>query len=148
MLVADADAARRELAVLRAVGATRGQLAWRLARGALRTALAGIVVAVPGGALCGWWVSRSTGSMWPGFPHHFAAPWRILAEGAAGSLVFVLLVAVPTAILLVDRARRRGASAGGPPAPRQKRRFPRRVLTNRHGVRHSVQGVVGVRAGF
>jgi len=108
MLVADADAARRELAVLRAVGATRGQLAWRLARGALRTALAGIVVAVPGGALCGWWVSRSTGSMWPGFPHHFAAPWRILAEGAAGSLVFVLLVAVPTAILLVDRARRAG----------------------------------------
>ena len=72
------------------------------------TALAGIAIAVPGGALCGWWVSRSTGSMWPGFPHHFAAPWRILAEGAAGSLVFVLLVAVPTAILLVDRARRAG----------------------------------------
>ena len=44
MLVADADAARRELAVLRAVGATRSQLAWRLARGALRTALAGIAV--------------------------------------------------------------------------------------------------------
>jgi len=108
MLVADADAARRELAVLRAVGATRSQLAWRLARGALRTALAGIVVAVPGGALCGWWVSRSTGSMWPGFPHHFAAPWRVLAEGAAGSLVFVLLVAVPASLLLVSRARRAG----------------------------------------
>ena len=108
MLVADADAARRELAVLRAVGATQSQLAWRLARGALRTALAGIVVAVPGGALCGWWVSRSTGSMWPGFPHHFAAPWRVLAEGAAGSLVFVLLVAVPASLLLVARARRAG----------------------------------------
>ena len=108
MLVADADAARRELAVLRAVGATRSQLAWRLARGALRTALAGIAVGLPGGALCGWWVSRSTGAMWPGFPHHFAAPWRVLAEGAAGSLVFVLLVAVPASLLLVARARRAG----------------------------------------
>lgn len=108
MLVADADAARRELAVLRAVGATQGQLAWRLARGALRTALAGIAVALPGGALCGWWVSRSTGSMWPGMPHHFAAPWRVLAEGAAGSLAFVLLVAIPASLLLVSRARRAG----------------------------------------
>jgi hypothetical protein len=108
MLVADADTARRELAVLRAVGATRSQLAWRLARGALRTALAGIAVGLPGGALCGWMVSRSTGSMWPGFPHHFAAPWRVLAEGAAGSLVFVLLVAIPASLLLVARARRAG----------------------------------------
>ena len=108
MLVADADAARRELAVLRAVGATRSQLAWRLARGALRTALLGILVGLPAGALCGWWVSGSTGAMWPGFPHRFAAPWRVLAEGAAGSLVFVLLVAVPAALLLVSRARRAG----------------------------------------
>jgi hypothetical protein len=46
--------------------------------------------------------------MWPGFPHRFAAPWRVLAEGAAGSLVFVLLVAVPAALLLVSRARRAG----------------------------------------
>jgi hypothetical protein len=46
--------------------------------------------------------------MWPGFPHHFAAPWRVLAEGAAGSFVFVLLVAIPASLLLVARARRAG----------------------------------------
>ena len=106
MLVADADAARRELVVLRAVGATRAQLAKRLAGGALRTALAGMAAGLPGGATAGWLFSIRTASLWPGMPHHIAVPWRVLAEGAVGSVAFVLAVAVPTSLVLVAKARR------------------------------------------
>ena len=108
MLVADADAAKREFAVLRAVGATRGQLTARLARGALRTAAWGIVFGLPVGALVGWLFAIKTGSVWPGLPHYFVVPWRVLAEGTLGALVFVLLVAVPTSLALVARAIRGG----------------------------------------
>ena len=108
MLVADADAAKREFAVLRAVGATRGQLTARLARGALRTAAWGIVFGLPVGALVGWLFAIKTGSVWPGLPHYFVVPWQVLAEGTLGALVFVLLVAVPTSLALVARAIRGG----------------------------------------
>ena len=98
MLVADADAAKREFAVLRAVGATRGQLTARLAHGALRTAAWGIVFGLPVGALVGWLFAIKTGSVWPGLPHYFVVPWQVLAEGTLGALAFVLVVAVPTSV--------------------------------------------------
>lgn len=107
MLVADADAAKREFAVLRAVGATRGQLAARLVRGALRTAFWGIVSGLPVGAAVGWLTSIKTGGVWPGMPHYFAVPWTVVAEGTAGALVFVLLVALPTSLVLIARESRR-----------------------------------------
>ena len=105
MLVADADAARRTFAVLRAVGATRGQLAARLAVGAVKTALWGVGAGFPVGALAGWIFSVKTAAIWPGMPHYFEVPWRVVAEGTAGALLFVLLVAVPTALVLVGRRR-------------------------------------------
>ncbi len=108
MLVADADAAKREFAVLRAVGATKGQLTARLAGGALKTALWGIVVGLPVGALAGWLAARKTGSVWPGMPHYFEVPWQVIGEGTVGALVFVLVVAVPTALVLIARAIRSG----------------------------------------
>ena len=107
MLVADVDAAKREFAVLRAVGATRGQLAARLVRGALRTAFWGIAFGLPVGAAAGWLTSIKTGSVWPGMPHYFAVPWTVVAEGTAGALVFVLLVALPTSLVLIARESRR-----------------------------------------
>ncbi len=103
MLVADAEASRRMFAMLRAVGATRAQLAARLAAAALRTAAWGVAFGLPAGALAGWLFSVKTGSAWPGLPHYFVVPARILAEGTAGALVFVLLVAVPTALSLLPR---------------------------------------------
>ena len=108
MLVADADAARREFAVLRAVGATRGQLTTRLAGGALRTAIWGIAFGLPLGALVGWLFAIKTGSIWPGLPHYFEVPWRVLSEGTLGALAFVLIVAVPTSLVLIARAIRGG----------------------------------------
>ncbi len=108
MLVADADAVKREFAVLRAVGATKGQLTARQAGGALKTALWGIVVGLPVGALAGWLAAGKTGSVWPGMPHYFEVPWQVIGEGTAGALVFVLVVAVPTARVLIVRAIRSG----------------------------------------
>lgn len=107
MLVADADAERRAFAVLRAVGATRGQLAVRLAGGALKTALWGILAGLPVGALAGWLFALRTGN-WPGLPRYFVVPWPVVAEGTLGALVFVCVVAVPTALVLIARAVRNG----------------------------------------
>ena len=103
MLVADADAAKHAFAVLRAVGATRAQLAARLAGGALRTAAWGVLFGLPAGALAGWLFSFRTARIWPGMPHYFVVPWGVIAEGTLGALVFVLAVAVPTALVLVGR---------------------------------------------
>ncbi len=107
MLVADADAARRSFVVLRAVGATRAQLVLRLARGAVKTALWGIVFGVPVGSLAGWLFSLSTGGVWPGLPHYFVLPVRVVAEGAVGAVAFALVFALPSAWALIVRATRR-----------------------------------------
>lgn len=103
MLVSEADAKKYEYSVLRSVGATRMQLASRLAAAALKTAFWGIVAALPTGAFAGWAFAVKTASAWPGMPHYFEVPWRIIAEGAVGAVVFALLVAVPTAFAVVKR---------------------------------------------
>ncbi|MBO7482344.1 MAG: FtsX-like permease family protein [Kiritimatiellae bacterium] len=107
MLVASADARRREFAVLRAVGATRPQLAAALAREAAQVAWKGIVLGLLGGAPAGWlftFGTRKAMANW-GLPASFAVPWETLAVGAALAFAFALAVAVPTALALV-RPRR------------------------------------------
>lgn len=106
MLVAEADAEKRTFAVLRAVGATRAQIAGRLVRSALRTAAAGIAWGLPVGALVGWLFTFKT-NIWPGMPHAFDLPVRIVAEGACGALVFALSIAVPVSLALVAKRMRR-----------------------------------------
>ena len=59
------------------------------------------------GAAAGWYASLGTAGHWPGMPHHFAVPWAVVIEGAAGAVVFALVVAVPTAAWIVGGARRR-----------------------------------------
>lgn len=100
MLVSEAECRRHEFAVLRTVGATRSQVAVRLAASALKTAMSGIAVGFPVGALTGWLCTFRTGN-WPGLPHWFVVPWRVTAEGTLGALLFALLFAVPTALALV-----------------------------------------------
>lgn len=112
MLVAQAEARRRTLAVLRAVGATRLQVAWILARAALGTALAGMAAGLPLGALAGWLFTFGTGRVWPGLPHYFVLPVRVVCEGAAGALAAALAVAVPTALVLVARKKPSGEGEG------------------------------------
>lgn len=105
MLVAEAEASKRAFAVLRAVGATRGQLAVRLVGAALRTAFRGILFGLPVGALVGWLATFRTGN-WPGLPHWFVLPVDVVAEGAAGAIVFALVFAVPTALAIIKQGRR------------------------------------------
>jgi len=105
MLVAEADARKREFVTLRAVGATRAQLAGRLAASAVKTALFGVLFGFPVGALVGWLFTFGTGN-WPGLPHWFVLPVGVVAEGALGALVFALVFAVPTALGLVRTKRR------------------------------------------
>ena len=105
MLVASADARKREFVVLRAVGATRLQLAAILAREALKTALLGVLVGLPGGALVGWLFTSGTRTAmanW-GIPPNFAVPGLVLLEGAFGAIVFALAVAIPAALAITKR---------------------------------------------
>lgn len=107
MLVAQADALKHEYAILRAVGATRAQLVLRLVSNALATALCGMAFALPAGALAGWGFAVKTASVWAGMPNYFVVPWRIIAEGAVGGVVFALAVAIPTAVAIINRATKR-----------------------------------------
>ena len=106
MLVASFESRRREFVVLRAVGATRFQLAKVLVGEALAVAVAGVALGLFGGALVGWLCTAGTRaalSNW-GLPATFAVPLGVIAEGALGAVVFALLVAVPTALAIVRRS--------------------------------------------
>lgn len=107
MLVASADARKREFIVLRAIGATRVQIAWVLIREAVRTAGFALVLGLFGGALIGWLATagtRAAMSNW-GLPACFDLPLGTIAAGAAGAVAFTLIVAVPTALTLVRPKR-------------------------------------------
>ncbi len=109
MLVAAVESRRREFAVLRAVGATRAQLAFTLLGEALAVAAKGIFFGLLGGALAGWLFTFSTRKLmanW-GLPPSFAVPWDTLALGALGAVAFALLVAVPASLILIHRTIKR-----------------------------------------
>ena len=105
MLVASADSRKREFRVLRAVGATKGQLAQVLIGEALKVAGWGILIGLFGGALVGWLCTAGTRAAmanW-GIPPSFAVPLVTIAKGAVGAVVFALIVAVPTSMAIVRK---------------------------------------------
>ena len=105
MLVASFDSRKREFRVLRAVGATKGQLARVLVGEALKVAGWGVVIGLFGGALVGWLCTAGTRAAmanW-GIPPNFAVPCLTIAKGAVGAIVFALVVAVPTAFGIISR---------------------------------------------
>ena len=109
MLVASAEARRREFVTLHAVGATKAHLAMRLVREAVKIALEGIVLGAAGGSLVGWLFTSGTRAAmanW-GLPACFVFPSALIAEGALGALVFALVVAVPASMAIISRAFRR-----------------------------------------
>ena len=109
MLVASADSRKREFVVLRTVGATKGQLARTLVGEALKVAGGGVVIGLFGGALAGWLCTAGTRAAmanW-GIPPSFAVPFAVIAQGAFGAIVFALVVAVPTSMVIVGKASRR-----------------------------------------
>ena len=109
MLVASFDSRKREFRVLRAVGATKGQLARVLVAEALKVAGWGAVIGLFGGALVGWLCTAGTRAAmanW-GIPPSFAVPCLTIAKGAVGAIAFALIVAVPTSMAIVGKASRR-----------------------------------------
>lgn len=105
MLVASADSRKREFRVLRAVGATKGQLAQVLIGEALKVAGWGILIGLLGGALVGWLCTAGTRAAmanW-GIPPSFAVPLVSIAKGAVGAIVFASIVAVPTSMAIVRK---------------------------------------------
>lgn len=105
MLVASADSRKREFRVLRAVGATKGQLAQVLIGEALKVAGWGILIGLLGGALVGWLCTAGTRAAMAncGIPPSFAVPLVTIAKGAVGAIVFALIVAVPTSMAIVRK---------------------------------------------
>ena len=108
MLVASADSRRREFMVLRAVGATKWQIASVLVAEALRVATAAVAAGLIGGAVVGWLCTAGTRAAmanW-GLPASFVVPVGLCAWGAVGAIAFTLLVAVPTSMNLATRRLR------------------------------------------
>lgn len=104
MIVASADARRREFRVLRAVGATRAYLARVLAQEALAVAALGLVLGLVGGTVAGVLFTIPTRAIWS-LPVLFALPVATVAKGAAGAVACALAVAVPTALAVVREER-------------------------------------------
>ena len=107
MLVASFESRRREFIVMRAVGATRAQLARVLVGEALRVAFAALAAGFAGGALVGWLCTAGTRAAmanW-GLPATFALPFGVVVEGALGAVAFAVAVAVPSALAIVSRRR-------------------------------------------
>ena len=106
MLVASFESRRREFAVLRAVGATRFQLAKVLIVEALGVAIVGVALGLALGAPLGWLCTTGTRAAmanW-GLPATFVVPMPIIAKGAFFSIVFALAVAIPAALAIVRRS--------------------------------------------
>ena len=108
LLVASADARRREFVVMRAVGATRVQIARVLVGDAMRVVVGAVAAGLAGGALVGWLCTAGTRAAmanW-GLPPCFVLPVGLCLEGALGAVAFSLLVSVPSALFLVAPTRR------------------------------------------
>ena len=105
MMIASADARKREFVMLRAVGATPLQRARMLAGEALKVAFGGVLIGFPGGALVGWLSTagtRATMASW-GLPACFDLPVVTCLEGALGAVLFALAIIVPTAALIIRK---------------------------------------------
>ena len=104
MIVASADARRREFRVLRAVGATRAYLARVLAQEALAVAALGLAFGFAGGTVAGFLFTIPTRAIWS-LPVLFAVPVAPVVKGAALALLCALAVAVPAAFAVVRKER-------------------------------------------
>lgn len=101
MLMASFDSRRREFEVMRAVGATRLQVAMVLIREASAVAVSGVALGIALGAPVGWLCTAATRAAmanW-GLPACFVLPAGTVALAAALAVFFALVVAVPTALV-------------------------------------------------
>ena len=105
LLVAAVRASARELAVMRMVGMTRGQLGRLLLGEALVTALGGVLLSLLSGLCIGWTFTGWTRAWMPfgGLPLTLSIPWPTILRGAGFALALCLAVSLPPIIWLVGR---------------------------------------------
>ena len=105
LLIASVRASARELAVMRMVGMTRGQLGRLLLGEALITTLGGVVLSLLSGLCIGWTFTGWTRAWMPfdGLPLTLSIPWLTLLRGAGFALVLCLAMALPPIMRLVGR---------------------------------------------
>lgn len=113
LLVASFQSSAREIAVMRAVGMTRGQLARLLLGEAVATACGGIALSLLSGFCIGWTFTGWTRAWMPfgGLPLTLAIPWATILRGIGFALLLCVTMALPPIVWLIRRQE-----AGGPAA--------------------------------
>lgn len=105
LLIASFQASAREIAVMRAVGMTRSQLARLLLCEALLACGGGVAVSLLSGLAIGWSFTAWTRAAmpWTGLQITPEVPWGVVAEGVGFTLLLCLLMAAPVIAWLVRK---------------------------------------------
>jgi putative ABC transport system permease protein len=100
MLISSAQASRHEIATMRAVGMTRGQLAAMFAGEAAFAVACSIILSLVAGILIGWsFTSITAARMGDGLPRVLHIPWVRVAEG----MLFMISTTFVMAIIPLRR---------------------------------------------
>jgi len=105
LLIASFQASAKEIAVMRAVGMTRGQLGRMLFGEAIMIGLCGIVLSLISGFCIGWTFTGWTRAwmMFGGLPISLSVPWLIILQGVGFAFLLCAFMAVPPIIWLVRK---------------------------------------------
>lgn len=105
LLIASFQSSAKEIAVMRAVGMTRGQLGRMLFGEALLVGLCGIVLSLISGFCIGWTFTGWTRAwmMFGGLPISLSVPWLIILQGVGFAFLLCAVMAVPPIIWLVRK---------------------------------------------
>ena len=105
LLIASFQASAKEIAVMRAVGMTRGQLGRMLFGEAMMIGLCGIVLSLISGFCIGWTFTGWTRAwmMFGGLPISLSVPWLIILQGVGFAFLLCAVMAVPPIIWLVRK---------------------------------------------
>ena len=105
LLLASFQASAKEIAVMRAVGMTRGQLGRMLLGEAMMIACCGVVLSLVSGFCIGWTFTGWTRAWmaFGGLPVSLSIPWLVILQGVGFALVLCVAMAVPPIVWLVRK---------------------------------------------
>ena len=105
LLLASFQASSKEIAVMRAVGMTRGQLGLILLGEALMAGLCGIVLSLVTGFCIGWTFTGWTRAWMPfgGLPVSLDIPWLVILQGVGFACALCVVMAALPILCLVRR---------------------------------------------
>jgi len=105
LLIASFQASAKEIAVMRAIGMTRGQLSRMLFGEAVLTGICGIVLSLLSGFCIGWTFTGWTRAwmMFGGLPISLSVPWLIILKGVGFAFVLCAVMALLPIMWLVRK---------------------------------------------